>query len=426
MTATNHEAEQAVVGSCILDPTQLDVIADRLSPADFSDTALGQAFALLVDMRAAGVGIDATSIVGRLRSAGLLDRIGGVAGIARMTLATCDPRHARDYASEIRSEAGRKRFRSMAAQLVAKASDPTANVSELSGWIDSQIQRFGANRDDEPITLADAIRDRVAEIEENKRSGSQPGILSGLEPLDAGLGGFHGGDLVILAARPSIGKSALGVQCGIGAAEAGHPTLFVSLEMRAADLANRQLAARLGVESRCIRAGLLDDDDTAAAMRFVDEVRDLPFHIWSTRSATASQIRSRARVAKATTGLSLLIVDYIGLVAATDPRKPRWESITEVSGSLKSLALELNIPVIALCQLNREAEKGKPTLANLRDAGAIEQDADVVMLLDRESRDATLATLDIAKARNGATGAVDLSFDPAATTFGGKSYEWTQ
>ena len=139
-----------------------------------------------------------------------------------------------------------------------------------------------------------------------------------------------------------------------------------------------------------------------------------------------AKIRAAARIQQATTGLALLVVDYLGLITAADRRKPRWEAITEISGELKSLALELSVPVLCLCQLNREAEKSKPNLGHLRDAGAIEQDADVVMLLHREARDSSAATIDIAKARNGATGCVDVAFDCAATRFIDVADAWSK
>jgi len=195
------------------------------------------------------------------------------------------------------------------------------------------------------------------------------------------------------------------------------PVLFVSLEMTSHDIALRAVAGHTGIDGRELRAGRVTREERAAARSYAESIETLPLFLWSARAATVAKIRAGVRVQRATHGVSLLVVDYLGLVYSQDRRKARWEQITEVSNDLKSLALELDLPVLALCQLSREAEKAPPRLDHLRDAGAIEQDADVVMLLHRESRSANAATIDIAKARNGVTGCVNVGWDASELAF---------
>jgi replicative DNA helicase len=410
--------ENAIIGAAILDPTTLDTTAAVIGPQDFADAALGRVFALMIDMHGAGLPIgDHAVLVPRLRAVKLLERIGGVSGIAAIVASVPNVRHCRQYAEAVLSDATRRRLASMAVELATRSADPAVSPAEIVSWCESQLTRHRSGSQEATETLADAMRGAINDIEAIRRRERVAGLSTGLAVLDSSLGGLFPGELVILAARPSIGKSALGVQIGLSNAEAGRAVLFVSLEMSSRDIATRQLASRLGYENRVLRNGLLDDDDIRAAQGHAEALDAVPFHILSSRSASMAKIRAAARVQLVTTGLALLVVDYLGLVAATDRRKPRWEQVTEISGDLKSLALELNVPVLALCQLNRDAEKGRPTLAHLRDAGAIEQDADVVLLLHRESRDSDRATIDVAKCRNGSTGAVDVGFDCGRVEF---------
>ena len=411
------ENELAVLGAALLDPTTLDIASGIVSPQDFTDTALGKAFGLMVDIHSAGQAIDATTIVAKLRAAKLLDAIGGVTGVAGWAVACPSVRNVQAYSAAIQADAVRRRLASLGKELGERAADPKVDPSKVLDWLDGQLTRHRSGVTEGTQTLAGAMQEAIDGIRATKATGRVAGLPTGLQALDGAIGGLFPGELVIVAARPSIGKSAFGSGVALHNANFGREVLFVSLEMSGKDIATRQLAASLGVEVRVLRSAHVNDDDITDMERVQQEMRDVPFRIWSTRSATMTQIRAAARVQQATSGLSLLVLDYLGLVQATDRRKPRWESITEISGELKSLALELGIPVLCLCQLNRQAESGKPDLSHLRDAGAIEQDADVVMLLHRESRDSSKATIDVAKCRNGVTGAVDVGFDCSATRF---------
>jgi replicative DNA helicase len=408
--------EQAVLGCGLIDPTTIEISASILSPDDFADASLGQAFTLMADLHRSGHPIEHTTIVANLGAAGLLDAVGGVAGVARWGIEVGNLASVRTYAKGVKASADRRRLIFLANEIRVRAADQAADPAIVSAWIEGQLSRFISRADSEPITFADAIGDAIASIEQ-ARAGTAPALQYGLMQLDSSTGGLFAGDLVIVAARPSIGKSAFAAGVAMSNAQADSEVLFVSLEMTSKDIALRHLAAAQGYEVRVLRSARVDDDDVREMRSHQETMAKVPFYLWSRRSATMAQIRSVAKVQKATKGLALLVVDYLGLVQSADRRKPRWESITEISGELKSLALELQIPVLALCQLNRQAEGGRPDLSHLRDAGAIEQDADVVLLLHREHRDAPKATIEIAKARNGSTGSIEVGFDCQSTKF---------
>ena len=413
----SREMESAILGAAILDAATLDIAGSIVSPQDFTDTAFGQVFALMTDMHRAGEPVgDHGILVARLQAAKMLDGIGGVAGIAKLATAVPNVWHIERYAEVVANESRRRKFISLAMTLSDRASDQMATPAQIAEWLDGQLAALRTGSRQASQTLAEATQEAIEALAAAKLRGGGMGLSTGLYRVDEATGGFHRGELVILAARPSIGKSAMGVQFGIHSAERNRPAMFVTLEMTGRDIALRQLASRLGLDVRDIRNGL-SDTESARAVAYQESLRDTPFHLWTSRKATMAKIRAAAKVQKATTGLDILIVDYLGLITPDDRRKQRWEQVSESSAALKSLAMELQIPVLVLCQLGREAEKMAPRLDHLRDSGSIEQDADVVMLLHRESRDSQMATLDIAKNRNGATGVLSLGFNPGQVTF---------
>lgn len=413
---TPTENEMAVIAAAILSPSTIEITSGIVGPSDFADRDLGQAFALLVDLHTAGEPIDDTTVlVDRFRRADLLDRLGGVAGIAVITTHCPNAAHAAAYARTVKSAATRRRLKAIAAELMTRAADGNTDPAETIDWAEAELTRQRTGGCVAAVSLASAMHEAIDDI----RRGGVTGLPTGFSQFDDGMGGLYPGELVILAARPSIGKSALGCQVAVHNAEADRPVLFVSLEMTSRDIALRKLAQQLDYEVAALRAGRVVAEDIASASAYAAGLESVPMFIWATQSATMAKIRAAARVQKATTGLSMLVVDYLGLIVseADDRRKPRWEQVTAVSKALKALAGELQIPVLCLCQLNREAEGVQPTVAHLSDSGSIERDADKVLLLHRESRDATSATLNVEKNRNGPRGVITLGFDPEATQF---------
>jgi replicative DNA helicase len=222
------------------------------------------------------------------------------------------------------------------------------------------------------------------------------------------------GELVILAARPGVGKTTLGMQIALHNARKSRPTLFASLEMTADELASRLASGLTGINIRKLRGASISAPQIEQITAVGDDLLQSPLRIWSPPSTTLQRLRAVAKCEAGGYGLSLLVVDYLGLIKATDGRKPRYEQVGEISAGLKALAKELSIPVLALCQLNREADGELPRLSHLRDSGSIEQDADVVMFIHR-TPDA--CKLIVAKHRHGMTDEYTVKFNPSESRF---------
>lgn len=417
--SSTHDIETALLGAVIVDPAALDRIAYSVDGSDFVDRDLGRVLSHLLDLHACGEPLgDVVMLRHRLATAGLLDAIGGSAGIARLA-GSGIPSSAERYATEIRQAAHRRKLSAIAAELTSRSADVTTDPTEIADWVEGQLSAVRSGVLCDSRTLAETAREAISEIREAKAAGVKRGLPTGFGEVDQLIGGMHAGEMFILAARPSIGKSALAAQIASNVAMAGEPVLFVSLEMTGADMAYRTLAGMTGIEIRELRAANVTNAELNRCDDAVREIADVPWFLWSSRSATVGRIRAAAKVQRSRTGLSMLVVDYLGLVRPDDPRKPRWEQITESSNAFKRLAEELGVPALILCQLNRDADKDKggPRLDHLRESGAIEQDADIVGLLHRESRSSRMATLNIAKNRNGPIDEVDLSFDPSSCRF---------
>jgi replicative DNA helicase len=254
------------------------------------------------------------------------------------------------------------------------------------------------------------------------------GITTGLRDLDQQIGGLHQSDLVILAARPGMGKTALATHIAAAAAAQG-PVLFFSLEMGGEQLAQRVLSEQSGIDGHALRTGKLSNDDFGRLVAALTGTTSLKLVVDDTPSLTVPAIRTRARRVSRKQGLSLIVIDYVQLIECPSKDGNRVQELTKITRGLKAIAKELNVPVIALSQLNRGVENRedrRPRLADLRDSGSIEQDADVVMFLYREEYYARqdcdpsikgVAEIDIAKQRHGPIGTVNVFFDPAHTAF---------
>lgn len=404
------DSESQLVGMALREPSVMVDFGD-IQASHFFNERLGSIWNVLSQLRDAGeYSGDIATAVREMQLHGIYDRVGGAGAIAKLVHAAGLSSSASTHAADIRSEAERRRLHGVLVRFVAALGTVGADVTALRGRIDAELGSFAG-----ATSSVESIDELVASLIQSASDPSQAsqGIPTGLPTFDQCTGGLRGGELIIVAARPSVGKSALGAGIGLHASTQQHGVLFVSLEMTGRDVAARLLAAESGESFSSIRSGYASVSKLSVAS---EAFTGLPFRVWSGRSLTTERLRAVCRLEQSRAGLSLLVVDYIGLLTPSDKRKPRWEAVTEMSSDLKSLALSLNIPVIALCQLNRDAEGKQPELSHLRESGAIEQDADVVALLHRD-RDSDSATLNIAKIRNGRPGAIDLHFDQRGTRF---------
>jgi len=420
-----RDHENALFGAAIIAPHLLDELANIVSPTDFHNADLGKAFGLLVDLNAAGHPVgDTRLLVGNLRQAGLLDALGGTVAIVEAVNGSF-AHNGNFYASKVRELASLRSLERTGELLVNATQQAGADPIALREQFESRLEAIQQADTNDVSSIYEMVSDALDEIREAKRRGVTLGLTTGLSDLDESTGGFFNGDLTILAARPSIGKSAFAVDLAARVAERGKQVLFVSLEMSGKQISHRFLNRETGIPVRAMQQCNLTHSQEVELIEAKERLRQLPLKAFTTSSATIAQIRARAKVHKSIHGLDLLIVDYLGLIGGNS-RLSSYERVTAISRELKQLAMHIDRPVLCLAQLNREAGKPGvlPCLEHLRDSGAIEQDADNVWFLHREDRAATDAKLIIAKQRQGCVGTIQLRFDGSRMSFNEPSTEW--
>jgi replicative DNA helicase len=294
-------------------------------------------------------------------------------------------------------------------------------ASEVVEEATSRILRISEYRDISYRTLVAVAKDAINEIGARKECKEDySGVPSGLEPLDRMTDGFQAGDYCILGARPSVGKTALALTLAMNAAQKGKRIGFMSLEMKDTALLKRMLAAKSNVSMQAIRTGALGPRALQDLISGASILSGMKIFFADVPNMSISDLLAESRILRKREKIDMLIIDYIGLIHASQGETPRWEVFSAVSQKLKSLARELNIPVLALSQLRREAEGKRPSLADLRESGSLEQDADLIMFIHREenSNDQNQKVkLILAKARNGETGDIDINFDKSKMRF---------
>jgi replicative DNA helicase len=412
--------ETAIIGAVILDPHRIQHAKLLIRGDDFADADLGLAWETLIAIEEAGKPVgDPKVVLSEFRRAGLPDSvaspafIGQVAGGNDAAIAHSAPY----YASEVRRLSLLRRQQGLAYDLMLKVAQPKADPVVIAAWVDAKLDIAGRSTDAPVRPIAAAAGDVLDELAEHETRPQQRSLFTGLSSIDQEVGGFSGGELIILAARPGCGKTTLATQVAIHNANAGRTALFVSLEMSDKELASRQLCSIARVDSRLVRSGNLDRDDRQALRDAKRALDGLPLRVWAPHSATIVQIRAVAKLEAAAGELRLIVVDYLGLVEPEDRSRPRHEQVGRVSAGLKSLSKELKVPVIALCQLNREADGQPPRLSHLRESGNIEQDADAVLFLHPDEQHDDRVKLMVAKHRHSDVGSFDLSWLRSQTRF---------
>jgi replicative DNA helicase len=306
---------------------------------------------------------------------------------------------------------------SIAAEFYESLSDPQVSPSDAVSVLESKMASSGFNAAVEPVDMETAYMKMIDRIYESQKRQYDVGVQTGLRTVDDTTGGLFPGELCICAARPSIGKTALGFQIAEYAADQGRPALFVSLETEDWELAARSAAAETGINGAAIRSAKLTDDQMSLLKAMARAKAGIPLKIWRPVRTTVASIRSQAKLMAATGGIALLAVDYLQLIDPADPRALRHEQLSQIGKDLKRLANELDIPVLALAQINRKGEGERPKLSQLEGSGSLEQDANTVWLINREDRSATDAVLMIEKNRSGSVGDVPLVYDCEKTMF---------
>ncbi|MEO6809568.1 MAG: replicative DNA helicase [Isosphaeraceae bacterium] len=418
----NLEAEQGVLGSVLLDNDVLHDVIQVLKVEDFYRDSHQTIFRAIRDLYDLGKPVDSIILTEELTRRGEFEQIGGIETLAQ--LLGCVP-----HAANAKYHAGIVREKAIVRDLIAAANeilrDGYSNTFTANQVLEAAEQRVFQIAEDqvtgETVELSDIMTDAMDRIVARSETRHPvTGVGTGFFELDDITSGFHPGQLVIIAARPSMGKTAFALNiCEQVGVEQKKGVLFVSLEMGHLELAERLLCARSKVDGHKLRTGQnLGTRDMQLLGKGYDELRQSPMYIDDTPTRTMLQITANARRLKLRKELSMVVVDYIQLVDAEESRDSRQEQIAKISRRLKTLARDLSVPVVALSQLNRAVENRedrRPRMADLRESGAIEQDADMVLLLHRpEYYDPNdqpgVAELIVAKNRNGATGTVKLTF----------------
>ncbi len=382
-------------------------------PDDFHGDTHSAIMHSLRDIASSGVPLALSTIEAEMRSRGILDQFGG-AGVLRewSQEGRVTSRAAAFHAQQV-SEAGRKRR--LRASLLEAAEDCVSDRTseQIIHSVGGQLQDLQPVQQDDYYSAGQAADAAFAELREAWESAGQVGLPTGIRDLDRHIGGFRAGQMVVLAARPSIGKSCVGAEIAQRVAERGQPVLFANLEMSKAEMGGRFLSRLSGVPSNLMRdPKSLNHFDFKRLGQARERIADFPLILWGGSGRTINQLSAAARRFHARAPLSLLVIDYLGLVHG--PGKDRYQQVSAVSQSIKALAMEIQVPVLTLSQLNRDSEKNNraPNLSDLRDSGAIEQDADIVIFIVRD-RDSEDCELKIAKFRNGSLGSVKVRFEGA-------------
>jgi replicative DNA helicase len=412
------EAETSVLGALMLDGAAWDSVGDILSTEHFFDARNGRIFTAIAGLVAASKPADIVTVFDQLQASGRGEGVdlAMLHGIAHFVPSASNLRR---YAEIVAERALMRSLMRAADEVKTIACDTSVPVVARLDKAQGVLQALQVKKARQmPTVIADTIVGLLDRVESLAEGTTQPGISTGIPSLDQMLGGgFKPGKQVIIAARPSVGKSSLGEQLVINLARSGHPAAMFSMEMGKDELADRA-AANIGrIALDRLLTGQLEQDEWSRLTEAIEVMRNLPLHFDDQPALTLSDISAKARMLKRQAGIKLIVIDYLQLCAAGKATDSRHHQIEEMSRGLKNLARELDITIVTLSQLNREVEKrtsGRPILSDLKESGAIEEDADVVILLSRYSTSPdglNVIACDVPKNRQGRVGEMALRFE---------------
>ncbi|MCR5701294.1 MAG: replicative DNA helicase [Lachnospiraceae bacterium] len=418
----NLKMEQAVIGSMLMDRDAVVEAMDLLTKDDFYYSQYGLLFSAIVELYNEGRPIDLQIVSNKLMEMGAPESVSGMSYIGEVLDSVQFASHVGEYAKIVQDNATRRKMIKYAEKTMADCYSGENTVDDIldgseKGLLDITQKR---NTGDSFISMKEIALSVLDKIEASAKRGSKvTGVPTGFKDLDEKLTGLHGSELILIAARPAMGKTAFALNIAQYAAmKAGVPCAIFSLEMSKEQLATRLIAMDSQVDSQAIRTGQLQDSDWDEIMTSTYRVGETPMYIDDTPGINISELRSKCRKLKQTKDIGLIVIDYLQLMNGSGKSESRQQEISTISRSLKKLARELDVPVIALSQLNRAVdsrEDHKPVMSDLRESGAIEQDADVIMFIYRDdyyhkddSPKPGIADIIVAKQRNGSTGPVEL------------------
>ncbi len=429
----NIDAEKCLLGSLMLDKNAIAKVVDSLTKRDFYNQGHQEIYQCVVDLFEKNNPIDVLAVSARLKEKKFLENIGGNSYLTELINTVPTASHVSNYAKIIQRKRILRDLISASQEIDMMGHDEEKDVDELLDKAEQRIfsiaqgslsQKFVCVKD----TLEDAF-DRIDKL--SKHQGNPRGVASGFKDLDNILAGFQKSDLIILAARPSIGKSTLALNFATNIAiKEKKPVGIFSLEMSVDQIVDRCIASLAGIDLWRLRTGKLshegDNNDFERIQNAMSLLSEAPLYIDDAASANVLQMRAMARRLQAEHGLGLIVIDYLQLMESRNPMASSVQQVSEISRSLKGLARELDVPVLALSQLSRAVEHRTPQvprLADLRESGSLEQDADIVLLIYREDRynpettRKNISDIIIAKHRNGPIGKIELYFDDQTVCF---------
>lgn len=430
----DRQAEQAVIASCLIDERAITKVAPKLTAADFYFEPCSVAYAGMLRLSERNVPVDMISLGSELQSAGQLELVGGHAGITEISDSVATALYVEHYASAVSLCSLRRRAEAAAQKIAQIAYGEAESEAEIIDLVEATVMAVSNKaRVGELQSIQFSVKslmDRISFLADNPTR--LVGVPTGFTMLDKILGGLQKGNLLILAGRPGMGKTALCLSIAYRAAkDYGARVAMFSLEMSKDELTTRLLSMATGIDSHRLKAGKVYDEEWPILMEGSNEVSKLPILLDDTAAASATAIRTKARRMHADRGLDLIVVDYMQLMGGNVKGKGRQaenrqQEVSEISRSLKQLARELDVPILALSQLSRAVESRadkRPMLSDLRESGSLEQDADVVLFIYREdyyiedTDKQNIADIIIAKHRHGSTGTVGLYFRKELTQF---------
>ena len=421
MPPQNQQAERAVLGSMLRDNRCIDEVAISLKTEDFYADAHQRLYPLMLSLHEKGAAVDLVVLTDLLKQKGMIEDVGGYGVLGDLLDAAPSAANVAHYARIVKDRSRVRNLIHAATDILSSAYNQTMPADDL---LEEAERKILALADVGSAGLAkligqavDSFLDGVGQVQAD---GVLPGVSTGISDLDTLTGGLQGGSLMIVAARPSIGKTALATAIARDAAMANHNVFFSSLEQSAEEIAGRLVASTSGIDGQSLRHAALcqhDFERLAGARQIL-----FPLPLWVDDGSRQSMLRisSNARRIHRRHGLSLVVVDYLQLVTPEDRRSPRQEQVAGISRRLKELAKELSVPVIALAQLNRESESrqgGRPKLSDLRESDSIAADADLVLLLHKPASNPDVLEMILAKNRNGPVGEFEVEFDRKRMAF---------
>jgi replicative DNA helicase len=427
----NIEAEESIISAILIDNNTLLDVIETLAPEDFYRTAHQKIYAAITDLFDKAEPIDLVTLANRLKENGHLEQIGGASYLAKLVDTVPMAVNAQHYAKIVHDKASLRRLIEKANAIVKRCFEERGNADEVIDFAEAAVFEISEKKARQAFyPLSKIILSNIETLEEKQGNRSLvTGVPTGFNRIDTMTSGLQNSDLIILAARPSMGKTALALNIARNAAvEANIPVAIFSLEMSKEQLSLRMLCSEARIDSSRLRGGFFSMEDWHRLTDAAGVLSDAPIYIDDSASLSAMEIRAKARRLKMDKNIGLIIIDYLQLMQGRASAERRDLEISEISRGLKALAKELVLPVMALSQLNRMLEQRtdkRPRLSDLRESGALEQDADVVAFIyrdevynkDEDNPNKGVAEILLSKQRNGPTGDVFLSFLNSFTRF---------